>query len=202
MPPLSHLPGWAQGRIRGLIFKLRHYQEFDTALDSFETRALAHPYDHTDILGSIDLAAQEFAMDSPNTRKRFVIFSDFIEDDGKLNFMTDPRLATVKKAEGFANQVGKKIPNLQNVSTLLAQLQSKEFRMISKTRIEAVQIFWLFFLKNDGANSKIVFDGPGLSTFQFFSQRVCKKNSAFSPSYIYTTFVWELPHEAMEMWIP
>ena len=143
-------------------------RKFDAALESFERRALAHPYDHTDILGSIVLAAQEFAMDPPRVRGKLIIFSDFIEEGGRFNFMTDPRLASTERARVFANSAGKKIPNFRGVSIFLGQLRSTELGSMPQARSMAIQTFWLNYLINEGAHDpEFVLDGPGLSYSDF-----------------------------------
>ena len=102
-------------------------------------------------------------MDGPQVRKRLIIFSDFIEEDGKLDFMTDPRLAFKKRAREFAAQLGKGTPRLRGIPIFLGQLQSTEWRRISNARSEAIRIFWLNYFREKDANPELILDGPGLS---------------------------------------
>ena len=58
--------------------------------------ALAHPSLRTDILGTLDLAGEEFAADAENDRQQphraLVILSDFIEDEDTYRFAFDPAM--------------------------------------------------------------------------------------------------------------
>src|ERR1019366_4622033 len=69
-------------------------KKFRQALHDLHDKAKAHLFDKTDIIGSVDLAAQEFASDDGHIQKRLIVLSDFIEEDDTLNFRTAPALAT------------------------------------------------------------------------------------------------------------
>src|ERR1035437_953035 len=68
-------------------------KNFRQDLHALHDHAKAHLFDETDILGSVDLAAQEFAPDGGHIQKRLIVLSDFIEEDDTFDFRTAPALA-------------------------------------------------------------------------------------------------------------
>src|SRR5262249_38068983 len=62
-------------------------QKLKTSLATMEAEAIAHPGGKTDILGSVVLAGQEFEA-TPNqlAKEEIVILTDFIQEDGSLDF--------------------------------------------------------------------------------------------------------------------
>lgn len=46
----------------------------------------------TDILGAVELAAQEFEVTHDQAVRLLVVLSDFIQEDAQINFSTDIRM--------------------------------------------------------------------------------------------------------------
>jgi hypothetical protein len=133
--------------------KLRHMQE----------EATASPYQHSDILGAADLAAEELSNESGSVRKVIVILSDFIQDDSRFNFNVSPDLANTHAAEALARKLSLDRKG-EFAATLLylGILRSKDLKKMPNARREAVQTFWREYFKNDGASSvSWAIDGPG-----------------------------------------
>jgi hypothetical protein len=102
--------------------------------------SIAHPGNHSDIIGSIWVAMKMFS--KKQTNKRLVVLSDFIQDDNQFNFRKDSRLAT----EADAVVLGKKIVLPEGDSRLpevvLGRLKSKDFSALTPARQRAVNAFW------------------------------------------------------------
>jgi hypothetical protein len=56
----------------------------------------------TDILGTKDVARQEFATVPENTDRHLIILSDFLEDDPTYRFVSSPQLANAGRARALA----------------------------------------------------------------------------------------------------
>jgi hypothetical protein len=136
---------------------------FRQALHVLHDHARAHLFDKTDILGSIDLATQEFAPDDGHIQKRLIILSDFIEEDGTLDFRTTPALAGENTARQLAVRLARNIPQISTVSVFLGSLQSNELDRMPKTRRQAIREFWLEYFKNEKTHPVFATDGPGMS---------------------------------------
>ncbi len=117
-------------------------KKFSKELRKFELRAQTHPYERTDILGTVAVAVQEFAIDDSQVRKRLVIFSDFIEEDGRWNFMNDPRFENKSSARALAAHLSKAEPRLNGTQVYLIELRSKEMKRLGYERREAITEFW------------------------------------------------------------
>lgn len=136
---------------------------FHQALQTLHNHANAHLYKETDILGSVDLAAQEFATDDEPTQKRLIIFSDFIEEDGTFDFRAAPALAGASNARQLASRLAKNSAHIPNASVFLGSLQSTELERLSKSRRFAIREFWLEYFKNEKDHAVFATDGPGMS---------------------------------------
>lgn len=136
---------------------------FRQALYVLHDRAKAHLFDKTDILGSVDLAAQEFAPDDGHIQKKLIVLSDFIEEDGTFDFRTAPALAGENTARQLASRLAKNIPQISTVSVFLGSLQSNELDRLPKARRQAIRQFWLEYFKNETIHPVFATDGPGMS---------------------------------------
>jgi hypothetical protein len=134
------------------------------SLQALRIQAIGNPSARTDIFGAVRMAMEEFAAGPKEQDRRLIIFSDFIEDDGAVNFNTDRRLMTVKSATSFATDVSKGLPPAPPVSARasLGLLRSKEFHRLTKERREAIRQFWRRYFKSIGIESNYMSDGVGL----------------------------------------
>jgi hypothetical protein len=130
----------------------------------------------TDILGSLKLAEQEFALDGPKVQKTLVVYSDFIEEDDTWNFLKAPELATPEKAERLANCLATasvnphEQPDWSNIRVFLGGLQSTETPNMSPQRKEAINRFWTAYFTALHARPFFAVDGPGMS-LRFLAQK-------------------------------
>ena len=136
---------------------------FRQALHVLHDHARAHLFDKTDILGSVDLAAQEFAPDDEHIQKRLIVLSDFIEEDETLDFRTAPALAGENSARQLASRRARNIPQISTVSVFLGSLQSNELDRLPKPRRQAIREFWLEYFNNEKTHPVFATDGPGMS---------------------------------------
>ena len=163
----------AQGNILRMTLPLNR-QPYDHDLKAFRTnfkqalyalhdRAKAHLFDKTDILGSVDLAAQEFAPDDGHIQKKLIVLSDFIEEDDTFDFRTAPALVAEDSARLLASRLTKNTPEIPMVTVFLGSLQSKELDQLPKARRQAIREFWLEYFKNEKNHPVFATDGPGMS---------------------------------------
>jgi len=130
------------------------------SLETFATEQLRHPGARTDILGALRVAAEEARSEPRQTT--IIVLSDFIEDDGELNFNTDERLASTTRAESLAqSMVVKNHSRFLGAQVVLGLLRSKDLGGLSRSRREAIEAFWLRFCSRSGANAHLVTDGIG-----------------------------------------
>ena len=133
------------------------------SLEEFKDAAIANPGAHTDILGAIVLAQQEFKFHSGSSKRSLVILSDFIQDDSELIFLKDSRLATKAVAKEFAMQSAKvSAVDFRGVSIYLGLLRSKDYKGVGRNRREAIQQFWTEYFSSSGARIDLTVDGTGL----------------------------------------
>lgn len=135
----------------------RQYAAWLDSLDAHQMR--------TDILGTLDVAAQEFAAVPERSRRRLIVLSDFLEDDPSYRFVTTPQLANVGRARALAVELRRdRRFAFKGVRVCLGRLASNDFAPLSPQRKEAVQAFWAEYLKNGGHEPALRFDGTGLLT--------------------------------------
>lgn len=139
------------------------------SLQALRVQAVDNPTAKTDIFGAIQMAMEEFAAGPKDRDRRLIIFSDFIEDDGTVNFNTDRRLSSGKSAINFATEQSKAFSSAAAVSIRadLGLLRSKELHAVSKERREAIRQFWLEYLKCLGIQPVWMTDGVGLLSTSF-----------------------------------
>jgi hypothetical protein len=164
----------AGGRILRLVAPIER-QAYDDDLRRFQSDAkkqyaawLASLDPHqmqTDILGTLDVARQEFAAVPKDSDRRFIILSDFLEDDPSYRFVTSPQLADPARARALA--IGLRAERnfaLPGIPVCLGRLESSDFARLSPQRKEAVQAFWAEYLNDGGRAPTLRFDGTGLLT--------------------------------------
>ncbi len=135
----------------------KRYASWLASLDPHQMR--------TDILGTLDVARQEFAATPKNTDRHLVILSDFLEDDPLYRFVSTSQLANAVRARAFAvatrTDRGFALPG---VPVCLGRLESSDFAPLSPQRKEAVQVFWAEYLNDRGHAPALRFDGTGMLT--------------------------------------
>lgn len=162
----------AGGRILRLVAPVER-QAYDNDLRQFQVAAkkwyaawLAslNPHQmHTDILGTLDLAQQEFAAIPKTSDLRLIVLSDFLEDDPTYRFVSSPRLSNPARARALA--IGLRQERsfaLPGVPVCLGRLESRDFAPLTPKRKEAVQAFWAEYLSDRGQAPVLRFDGTGL----------------------------------------
>ena len=173
IPILGDAQAEASGRIirfevprerRAYDADLRDFRRrLSTSLAEMRNNAVAHPGSKTDILGSVELAAQEFQSEPWSLDKRFVLLSDFIQEDGHLDFRKDNQLNGQSVAKNSAIHLAKinKL-NLSGITIYLGLLRSSEYVSLNRERRAAIGQFWLEYFRACGGHPKVADDGPGL----------------------------------------
>jgi hypothetical protein len=135
----------------------RQYTDWLASLDPHQMR--------TDILGTLDVARQEFAAVPKGADRRLIILSDFLEDDSTYRFVFSPQLANAGRARALAvvMRTARRFA-LPGVPVCLGRLESSDFAALSPPRKEAVQAFWAEYLSDRGQAPPLRFDGTGMLT--------------------------------------
>jgi hypothetical protein len=174
IPITSDAQNDAGGRILRLVAPTER-QPYDNDLRRFQADAkkrysawLASLNPHqmrTDILGTLDVARQEFAAVPAGADRRLIILSDFLEDDPSYRFVSSPQLANAGRARPLAVELrtDRKFA-LPGVPVCLGRLESSDFAPLSPQRKEAVQAFWAEYLNDRGQAPALRFDGTGMLT--------------------------------------
>ena len=132
-------------------------------LEKFQNRVATHPSPKTDILGTLRLAGEEFSADTKQTSRTVIVLSDFIQDDGTLDFKSDPNLHDEASAGAFARELAKSESQpLRNVRIYLGGLRSSDLGNLDKNRRNAIREFWVQYLTACGAQPSFQTDGPGM----------------------------------------
>jgi hypothetical protein len=117
----------------------------------------------TDILGSLDAARQELAATPKGSAQLLIVASDFLEDDDQLRFATDQHLANAAGARIIAARLRSERPvELHGTAMCLGRLESVQFESLSPSRREAIRVFWIAYLAQQGRTPDIQFDGLGM----------------------------------------
>lgn len=173
IPILGDAQAEASGRI--IRFELpRERQAYDADLREFRRKlsaslaemrnnAVAHPGTKTDILGSVELAAQEFEATPGKSDHLLFILSDFIQEDTDVNFAKDGQLGSPANARAFATKLLKgSSAKFQGTQVYLGLLRSREYATLSIERRKAIRDFWMEYCKALGGQDRFVADGSGL----------------------------------------
>jgi hypothetical protein len=162
----------AGGRILRLSAPTRR-ETYDADLRRFQAEAkeqftawaasLDPHQSRTDILGTLDVVRQELATISPQSKRRLIVVSDFLEDDGTYRFVSDRSLADPTGARELAVNLRKQNGfGLPGVSFCLGRLESGDYIPLAGGRQEAVAAFWTEYLAAGGGSPEIGFDGTEL----------------------------------------
>jgi hypothetical protein len=140
----------------------RFAESVRASLTQAKAAAVASPGAKTDILGSIDLAFQEFAVDPANAEQSLIVLSDFIQDDSTMNFNKDPALADSGKSKLLAERLlhEKQLPRLSRV--FLGTLRSSDLMRLDRKRRKAIEAFWMRYCSALSAAPVFAVDGPAL----------------------------------------
>jgi len=133
-------------------------------LDAEKQAALAHPATHTDLLGAIDLAAEQGAALLGTRRCVLLVLSDFLQDDQEFNFERVKELGDAPKAGRFAEKLAHAHERRFPVGTVayLGLLRSSDYASLAKVRRQGLEVFWLRYLTLLGVQPTFATDGPGL----------------------------------------
>ena len=138
--------------------------QLGSSLKEMQAEAVAHPGSKTDILQTIVLAQQEFASIPDQSKRYFVILSDFIQEGADINFRADANMNTNAAADRFAVQMARDhINEFKSISVYLGLLKSREYGHLGRKRREAIMEFWIRYFRISGTEkSEVMFDGPGM----------------------------------------
>lgn len=152
---LIPITGNARNELEGHVLHLlapTERQSFDSDLTAFRADshkqiaamagwAFLNPPGRTDILGTLDFALQDGGS-ATSSRLRLIVLSDFLEQDGALDFTKDPRLVSVAKAKTFADSLAKNSKVRCSCPVYLGRLRSNARHGLSRRRQDAVDAFW------------------------------------------------------------
>lgn len=137
--------------------------EAQARLRVLKEAAQIKPFTHTDLLGAIELCAEELQAASASARKTVVILSDFLQDNRQFNFTREPRLATTARSVEFAKELAHSRGALfDSASVYLGFLRSEDLKRLTESRRAALRAFWIEYLRARGAsNVSVATDGTG-----------------------------------------
>ncbi len=171
IPILGDAEAQASGQIIRFEVPARR-QAYDSDLSMFREKlkrglttmrqtASAHPGSKTDILGSMELAQQEFHGVPGQSRQMLFVLSDFIQEDRDLDFRTDQRMASTLTARDFAKHITTTASSeFTKVEVFLGLLRSKEYVTLSRKRRAAIRGFWLQYFSSCDVQPVYEIDGP------------------------------------------
>lgn len=198
IPITSDAATEGQGRI--LRFRLAERREaFDDdltrlaettqrKLQDLQMETAAFPYRQTDLLGTMELVAEEFSYvmeeaggQAPRQVCRvLVLLSDFIQDDAAHNFKRDADLASEASAEKLAAELAAARPtSFRGVNIYLGFLRSGDLRKLSPARRAAIRTFWDKYFRVRGA-SHVFSATDGSGQFDRFLKVVAKRGTESS----------------------
>ena len=133
----------------------KQFDAWVASLEGYQSR--------TDILGALDAARQELASLPKKTDRRLIVISDFIEDDGRYNFVSAGSLPNAESARELAGQL--RVAHgftLQGAHLCLGHLESTDFARLPTDRKDAIQAFWAAYFAEGNTPAEIRFDGTGI----------------------------------------
>lgn len=146
--------------------------KIQTALDEMRGAAAAKPFLHTDLLGSLRLAAEEKPNGANGEEFTLAVLSDMIQDTTDINFMTHPALANEASARKFADGLMAKHQTMWTGARIfLGQLRSDDLKKLKPGRREAIRAFWLEYFRAGGA-AEVVWATDGVGELADFLRRV------------------------------
>lgn len=142
---------------------LRRFRaDADARFDAWTAARGADP-ERTDILGSLNLARQEIDSIPKTSRRRLVMVSDFLEDDGQYRFASDWYLANPERARTLAGRLrGQHGFAIHGETLCLGRLESADFPALSPRRKDAVEAFWAAYLAPMRRGTAIQIDPAGM----------------------------------------
>jgi hypothetical protein len=127
------------------------------------TSSLDPRQSRTDIFGALDVARQESALLPQGSRRRLIVVSDFLEDDGTYRFISARELATPERGRQLGANLRKEHGfTIQGVPLCLARLESSDFARLSAQRKAAIQSFWTTYFGAGGEPVEIQLDGTAV----------------------------------------
>lgn len=139
----------------------RFREEALKRLLAFRHYFLSNPGERTDIVGTLPVATEEFADDFSQTHRVLILLSDLIEDDGELNFRTDPKIADKEAAQKLAHRMPKAdLLASKSIRVYLGELRSRELASLRKERRTAIRQFWISYFEERGLSCRLSTDGP------------------------------------------
>ncbi|HEY4677958.1 MAG TPA: vWA domain-containing protein [Candidatus Angelobacter sp.] len=133
------------------------------SLRKLESAAVLHPGAKTDILGSMYLVNQDFQADTGDSKRFLVVLSDFIQEDGELDFKMDKHLESPATASQFAAIAAEKDGlDFPNLPVYLGSLRSSEYSRLARGRRAGIQAFWINYFKSHHGKPMFSIDGAGL----------------------------------------
>lgn len=140
----------------------RFHDDAEKQFAAWSSSVRAEP-DRTDILGALDAAGQELASLPDGTVRRLVVVSDFLEDDGEFNFLSNPFLTNPSRARRLASRLRTAHGfALRGTSVCLGRLASLDYKGLSSVRKESIDAFWKAYFAEGGRTPDIELDGMGI----------------------------------------
>ncbi|MEK6320466.1 MAG: hypothetical protein AABN33_02160 [Acidobacteriota bacterium] len=138
-------------------------REAQERLRALKEAAEVKPFTRTDLLGAVDVCAEELQAAPAGARKTVVVLSDFLQDDRQFKFTREPRLSTTTRSADFAKELARSRAALFNsASVYLGFLRSEDLKRLPEARRAAVRTFWIEYLRARGAASvSVSTDGTG-----------------------------------------
>ena len=166
---------WAESQGRILRFALGEKREaYDAdlkrlggevikSLKQMEADAVESPYKFSDILGAVQLGAEELQREGDDSRRVLIVLSDLVQDDAQAKFRTASFMANKDAAQDYAKKLaGARPQNFRGTTVYLGLLRSTELKAMPPARREALQVFWAEYFRVGEASAVIsVTDGPG-----------------------------------------
>jgi hypothetical protein len=119
-----------------------------------------HPTQYTDILGAIRIADEEFST-TPAFAHRLAVLSDFIQDDGRVNFRTSPLYRSPTSLGEKLLLPGSQM-STKPAAVFLGKLRSRDNTELSLPRREAIRKYWKAMFQQSTTRLLAVEDGAGL----------------------------------------
>ncbi len=130
----------------------RLHSEAQEKLRLLKEAAAVKPFMRTDLLGAVEVCAEELQAAPAGARKSVVILSDFLHDDHQFKFTREPRLATATRAAEFATELARsRAPLPGGTSVYLGLLRSEDLKRLPEAKRAAVRNFWIEYLRARGA---------------------------------------------------
>ena len=135
----------------------------EKSLSGLQAESMRRPASYTDILGTLEVAADELQQEPKDAQAVLIVFSDFLEDDQQMKFQTDKALRDSHSAQLLARKLaaGKSIP--PGTKVFCGALRSSEWVALDPARRAAVREFWIAYLTALGGKVSFSVDGPAVA---------------------------------------